>query len=59
MDRYIQSYAFEMEAFINALVNDEKIPVPGKEGLMSVAIGLAAKKSAIENRPVKLSEILQ
>ncbi len=59
MDRYLQSYAFEMEAFINALINDEKIPVPGKEGLMSVAIGLAAKKSAIENRPVKLSEILK
>ena len=59
MDRYIQSYEFEMEAFINALVNDEPVPVPGKEGLMSVAVGLAAKTSAAENRPVKLSEILQ
>jgi myo-inositol 2-dehydrogenase/D-chiro-inositol 1-dehydrogenase len=59
MDRYIQSYALEMEAFIDALINDEQIPVPGKEGLMSVAIGLAAKKSVVENRPVKLDEILQ
>lgn len=58
MDRYIQSYAIEMEAFINALIRDEPVPVPGKDGLISVAIGLAAKKSARENRPVKLSEIL-
>lgn len=58
MDRYVQSYANEMEAFINAVVNDETIPVPGRDGLISVAIGLAAKKSALENRPVKLTEIL-
>jgi len=59
MDRYIQSYENEMVAFINALVNDEEMPVTGREGLMSVAIGLAAKKSVAENRPVKLSEILK
>ena len=58
MDRYVQSYANEMEAFINAVANDETIPVPGMDGLISVAIGLAAKKSALENRPVKLNEIL-
>jgi myo-inositol 2-dehydrogenase/D-chiro-inositol 1-dehydrogenase len=58
MDRYVQSYENEMEAFINAVVNDETIPVPGRDGLISVAIGLAAKKSALENRPVKLNEIL-
>ena len=58
MDRYVQSYANEMEAFINAVVNDEMVPVPGNDGLISVAIGLAAKKSAQENRPVKLDEIL-
>ena len=58
MDRYVESYAIEMEAFIKALLNDEKVPVPGREGLISVAIGLAAKKSVNENRPVKLAEIL-
>ena len=58
MDRYVQSYANEMEAFINAVLNDEMVPVPGRDGLISVAIGLAAKKSAHENRPVKLDEIL-
>ena len=58
MDRYVESYAIEMEAFIKALLNNEKVPVPGREGLISVAIGLAAKKSVSENRPVKLSEIM-
>jgi myo-inositol 2-dehydrogenase/D-chiro-inositol 1-dehydrogenase len=58
MDRYLESYAIEMAAFIDALNNDKEVPVPGKDGLISVAIGLAAKKSALENRPVKLSEIL-
>ena len=59
MDRYIKSYENEMVAFINALVNDEEMPVTGREGLMSVAIGLAAKKSVAENRPVKMSEIVK
>ena len=58
MDRYVQSYANEMEAFINAVLIDEIVPVPGKDGLISVAIGLAAKRSALENRPVKIDEIL-
>jgi myo-inositol 2-dehydrogenase/D-chiro-inositol 1-dehydrogenase len=58
MDRYVESYAIEIEAFIDAVVNDKDVPVSGKDGLMSVAIGLAARKSVIENRPVKLSEIL-
>jgi myo-inositol 2-dehydrogenase/D-chiro-inositol 1-dehydrogenase len=58
MDMYVQSYANEMEAFINAVLNDEMVPVPGRDGLISVAIGLAARKSAQENRPVKLDEIL-
>lgn len=58
MDRYIESYVIEMEAFINAVVNDKEVPVSGKDGLMSVAIALAAKKSVAENRPVKLCEIL-
>lgn len=58
MDRYIESYAIEIETFIKAVMKDEEIPVSGKDGLMSVAIGLAAKKSIAENHPVKLNEIL-
>jgi myo-inositol 2-dehydrogenase/D-chiro-inositol 1-dehydrogenase len=58
MDRYIESYASEMKAFIRAVAGEIQLPVSGEDGLLSVAIGLAAKKSVAENRPVKLAEIL-
>lgn len=58
MDRYLEAYANEMKIFCNAVINNLQIPVSGNDGLMSVAIALAAKKSHLEHRPVKLSEIL-
>jgi myo-inositol 2-dehydrogenase/D-chiro-inositol 1-dehydrogenase len=58
MDRYIEAYANEMKIFCNAVINDLELPVSGYDGLMSVAIALAAKKSHLENRPVKLTEIM-
>lgn len=58
MDRYTESYANEMKVFCNAVLNDLSLPVSGQDGLMSVAIAFAAKKSYLENRIVKLSEIL-
>ena len=57
MDRYLDAYANEMKIFCDAVVNNKELPVSGNDGLMSVAIALAAKKSYLENRPVKLSEI--
>lgn len=59
MDRYTEAYANEMKAFCKALSNDSKLPVSGEDGLISVAIALAAKKSFEENRPVKISEVLK
>ena len=58
MDRYLEAYANEMKIFCDAVINDKELPVSGTDGLMSVAIALAAKKSQGENRPVKLSEII-
>jgi myo-inositol 2-dehydrogenase/D-chiro-inositol 1-dehydrogenase len=58
MERYIEAFASEMKIFCDAVTNDLPLPVSGNDGLMSVAIALAAKKSYAENRPVKLSEIL-
>lgn len=58
MDRYTESYANEMKMFCNAIINDLPLPVSGQDGLMSVAIAFAAKKSYLEKRIVKLSEIL-
>lgn len=58
MDRYLEAYANEMKIFCDAVINNSPLPVSGYDGLMSVAIALAAKKSYLENRPVKLSEII-
>ena len=58
MDRYTESYVVEIGEFISAILNNSDIPATGKDGLMSVAVGLAAKKSVAENRPVKMTEIL-
>ncbi len=58
LERYDASYNQEIREFIDALVTGGDMPVDGTDGLLSIAIGLAAKKSVAENRPVKISEIL-
>jgi myo-inositol 2-dehydrogenase / D-chiro-inositol 1-dehydrogenase len=58
MDRYLDSYANEMKIFCDAVINNKPLPVSGDDGLMSVAIAIAAKKSYLENRPVKINEII-
>lgn len=57
MERYIDSYANEMIAFVDAVVNDKPVPVVGNDGRVPVVMALAGMKSMKENRPVKLSEI--
>jgi myo-inositol 2-dehydrogenase/D-chiro-inositol 1-dehydrogenase len=47
-----------MSAFIKALENNGKMPVDGNDGFISLAIGMAAKKSIEDNRPVKIEEII-
>jgi myo-inositol 2-dehydrogenase/D-chiro-inositol 1-dehydrogenase len=58
MDRYLESYANEMKIFCDAVINNLPLPVSGDDGLKSVAIAMAAKKSYLEHRPVKISEII-
>ena len=58
MERYLESYASEMKIFCEAVLENKPIPVSGDDGIMSVAVAVAAKKSHLENRPVKISEIL-
>ena len=57
LERYMQSFADEIKEFVEAIVNDTEVPVNAVDGLKPVLIGLAAKKSLEEGRPVKLSEI--
>jgi myo-inositol 2-dehydrogenase/D-chiro-inositol 1-dehydrogenase len=57
LERYMGAYVSEMTDFIDCINNNKKSPVDIYDGLRPVIIGLAAKKSLKENRPVKLSEI--
>ena len=47
----------EMNQFINAIENDTDTPLGVVDGLKPVLMGLAAKKSVEEHRPVAISEI--
>ncbi len=58
IERYTESYIIELQAFIDALVNDTPVPVSGLDGRVPVVMGLAARKSFDENRPVRLNEII-
>lgn len=58
MDRYLEAYANEMKIFCDAVTQNLELPVTGYDGLMSVAVAYAAKKSHLENRPIKIKEIL-
>ncbi|MEP7291142.1 MAG: Gfo/Idh/MocA family oxidoreductase, partial [Chloroflexota bacterium] len=57
VERYAESYLLEMRAFVDAVLNDKPVPVTGADGRAPVVMGLAARKSYDENRPVRLSEI--
>ena len=57
IERYTQSYVTEIEAFVDAVLHDKPVPVTGHDGRMALVLGLAAKKSLAEYRPVHLSEI--
>ena len=57
LERYMDAYAAEMEAFIECIQQDAPPPVTGIDGRIPVVMGLAAWKSYRENRPVKLNEI--
>ncbi|MBX7257285.1 MAG: inositol 2-dehydrogenase [Candidatus Hydrogenedentes bacterium] len=57
MERYTESFLTEMRSFVRAVLLDEPVEVTGADGRAAVVMGLAARKSKEENRPVKLSEI--
>lgn len=57
LERYMQAYVNEVIDFIDAIKNDTPVSVGVDDGLAPVLIGLAAKKSLSEARPVKIEEI--
>jgi myo-inositol 2-dehydrogenase/D-chiro-inositol 1-dehydrogenase len=52
LERYQASFIAELEALFAAIREDHDPPVGGRDGLMSVLVGIAANTSLIENRPV-------
>jgi len=57
LERYMESFIAEMREFIKSIQEDTLPPVTGIDGRIPVVIGMAAKKSYLEKRPVALSEI--
>lgn len=57
LERYMDAYGKEMQSFIEAIEKGEDTPLGVMDGLKPVLMGLAAKKSVEEHRPVKISEI--
>jgi len=57
MDRYTASYANELAAFVSAVMKDKPVLVTGSDGRLALQIGLAARKSHDEHRPVRVAEI--
>ena len=57
MERYMESYATELNFFFDCLRNNKDPSPSGKDGLRNVLVSIAAQKSIEENRPVKISEV--
>ncbi|HXD12160.1 MAG TPA: inositol 2-dehydrogenase [Anaerolineales bacterium] len=57
LERYVESFIAEQKEFVQSIRENITPPVVGMDGRIPVLMGMAAKKSYLENRPVKLSEI--
>jgi len=57
LERYTESYVAELQSFVDSVVNDTTPEVTGIDGRIPVVIGLAARRSYDEKRPVRLDEI--
>jgi len=57
LERYVEAYVVELRQFVDCVLNDRTPTVGGQDGLMACVLGLAAKKSLQEKRPVQVSEI--
>ena len=59
MDRYTESFVSELQTFVRAVLQNKPTAVNGIDGRMAVVLGLAARKSYDERRPVRLEEVAQ
>jgi myo-inositol 2-dehydrogenase/D-chiro-inositol 1-dehydrogenase len=57
LERYQKAYIDEMNAFVEAVLGGTPTPVGCEDAIQSLVIGLAARKSLAEKRPVRTAEI--
>jgi myo-inositol 2-dehydrogenase / D-chiro-inositol 1-dehydrogenase len=57
MDRYTESFVSELRSFVAAVLENRPTAVTGMDGRIPVVMGLAARKSYDEHRPVRLDEV--
>ena len=57
MQRYTASFEAEIRAFAHAVATGTTPPVGGEDGRQALRLGLAAKRSWQEQRPVRMDEI--
>ena len=57
IERYEASFVREIQAFVEAVQGQMPAPVQGIDGLRPVVMGIAARKSFDEKRPVRLEEV--
>ncbi len=57
VERYTEAYVTQLNAFVACILEDTPPLVTGIDGRTPVVMGYAAKKSFLEKRPVRLSEV--
>lgn len=58
IERYKESYLNILKSFVQCLIQNKEPDLTFQDGLKSLVISLAAKKSSQENRKISLSEII-
>ena len=57
LERYKTAFVAEMQAFVDAVRNDEPTKVTGKDGLVPVLIAMAAQESLKTGKPVQVVSV--
>lgn len=57
IERYERAYLRQWEAFVSAVTSGATSPTSGQDGRAALVLGLAAKRSLTEHRPVAIAEV--
>lgn len=57
LERYKESYLAEIQAFVDAIRHNQPAQVDGFDGLQAELLAYAARKSLVEKRPVRITEM--